>query len=281
MKNRLLSTLILCGPLIAGQAAATKPNVPRRPSSTPEVMLPEAQPSAKVIHYSPNNIVRLRTKVRYTTFIQLPKDEEILDFLCGDKELWDVDGNQNFAYVKPAKAGAHTNLNLITASGNVYSFLLDEVSETGEAAPDLKASIVLNDEGMITALQGPRKFVSWEELQRAHQESDAAKSELRDVKRVTQDAIDRGVSQARRSFRHVYRFPKNKKPFLVTAMYRDEKTTFIEANPEETPILYEVKDGQPNLVNFQYHDGLFTVDKILDDGYLAIGKHKMSFTRQE
>ena len=57
--------------------------------------------------------------------IILPEQEEILDFVCGDKEFWVVSGAQNLAYVKPAKAGATTNLNLVTASGNVYSFLLD------------------------------------------------------------------------------------------------------------------------------------------------------------
>ena len=45
-----------------------------------------------------------------------------------------MNGNQNFAYVKPAKIGAQTNLNLVTASGNVYSFVLAEVSESPREA---------------------------------------------------------------------------------------------------------------------------------------------------
>ena len=44
-------------------------------------------------------------RLRFTTLIVLPKAEQILDFVCGDKEFWVVNGAQNFAYVKPAKAG--------------------------------------------------------------------------------------------------------------------------------------------------------------------------------
>ena len=45
--------------------------------------------------------------------------------------------------------------------------------------------------------------------------------------------------------------------------------------------MYEIKDGKPNLVNFQYCNGAYVVDKVLDSGYLAIGKEKLSFSRQE
>ena len=52
--------------------------------------------------------------------------EEILDVICGDKDFWVITSTQNIAHVKPAKEGAATNLNLVTASGEVYSFLLTE-----------------------------------------------------------------------------------------------------------------------------------------------------------
>src|SRR5262249_40063889 len=91
---------------------------------------------SKVIRYGEKDVVKLRTKQRYTTLIILPKNEKILDFSCGDKEFWIVEGSENFAYVKPAKANAQTNLNLITASGNIYSFALIEISDTPDAEPD-------------------------------------------------------------------------------------------------------------------------------------------------
>src|SRR5215510_2546893 len=98
-------------------------------------------PGVKQFEYGERDVLRLHAKLRYTTLIVLPKNEQILDFTCGDKEYWVVNGTQNLAYVKPAKAGSRTNLNLITASGNIYSFVLSEVSEVRDAVPDLKVFV--------------------------------------------------------------------------------------------------------------------------------------------
>ena len=89
--------------------------------------------------------------------IILPETEQILDFVCGDKDFWVVSGAQNLAYVKPAKAGASTNLNLVTASGHVYSFLLTE----GAADPDLKLYVEA-DEAMAAHRPGeaPRFYAA-------------------------------------------------------------------------------------------------------------------------
>ena len=64
-------------------------------------------------------------------------------------------------------------------------------------------------------------------------------------------------------------------------MYHDDKFTYIQARPEETPVLYEIADGKPSLINFEYVDGVYVVRKILDRGYFAIGKEKLNFTREE
>src|SRR6185312_10746048 len=122
-----LSLFLLCG-----SAALDASGKPESAKHTPAVIrsapepVPEAPLGAKVIVYGEQDVVRIRTKLRYTTLIVLPKNEQILDFTCGDKDLWVVNGAQNFAYVKHAKAGSETNLNLVTASGNVYSFALIE-----------------------------------------------------------------------------------------------------------------------------------------------------------
>src|SRR5438093_10620036 len=79
---------------------------------------------------SERSLIQLNTKIRYTTMIVLPEGEEILDVVCGDKDFWVISATQNIAHVKPAKEGAATNLNLVTASGRDYSFLLTEGKTT-------------------------------------------------------------------------------------------------------------------------------------------------------
>ncbi len=48
----------------------------------------------------------------------------------------------------------------------------------------------------------------------------------------------------------------------------------------ELPALYELKDGKPALLNFQVHEGTYVVPKVLDKGYLALGKERFDFLQQ-
>lgn len=240
---------------------------------------------AKVIRYGEKDVVTVKAKVRFTTLLVLPKQEQILDFTCGDKDFWIVNGSQNFAYVKPAKEGSQTDLNLITASGNVYSFLLTEVSKQPDSEPDLKIFIEPKDEAMLSAANSQPRFVPSQQVEDYRQQAEIAKAEARDAKQAAQNSIERETSQFRAqypgSLKFPYRFEAAKKPFNITAMYHDGKFTYIQAHPDELPALYELKDGTPDLIQFEFRDGVYVAAKVLDSGYFAIGKQKLMFIRQE
>lgn len=242
-------------------------------------------PSVKTLAYSAKDVVPVKAKVRFTTLIVLPKQEQILDFTCGDKEFWVVNGSQNFAHIKPAKAGSRTNLNLITASGNVYSFVLAEVSDAPDSEPDLKIFIEPKDESMVSAASGQPRFVPAQQVEDYRQQAEIAKAEARDAKQAAQAAIERETNMFRDQYpsrlKFPYRFEPEKRPFNVTAMYTDGKFTYIQAHPVEPPALYELQDGKPNLVQFEFRDGTYIASKVLGSGYLAIGKLKLSFIRAE
>src|SRR5262249_33651913 len=134
MKTRLL-LLFVTALLVSQQAMASQKskNRDKEPPTPPAPLAKSLTPSeslssTRFVNYSQRDVGRLNLRLRYTTLIVLPKEEVILDYVTGDKELWVIEGEQNFAYVKPTKEGAETNLNLVTASGNVYSFMLGEVS---------------------------------------------------------------------------------------------------------------------------------------------------------
>jgi len=251
-------------------------------AATPQSRSPQA---AKVVSYSEKDVVAVKAKVRFTTLIVLPKQEQILDFTCGDKEFWIVNGSQNFVYVKPAKAGSRTNLNLITASGNVYSFVLSEVTDATDSEPDLKLFVEPKDESMLSAANGQPRFVTAQQVEDYRQQVEIAKAEARDAKQAAQTAIERETGQFRSEYPGNLKFPYRveiaKRPFNVTAIYTDGKFTYIQARPEEPPALYELKDGKPNLIQFEFRNGTYVAAKVLDSGYLSIGKQKLSFVRQE
>lgn len=251
-----------------------------KPKSDPAAVL-EAQSTTKTVPYTEREVINIRTKLRFTTMIMLPKNEEILDFTCGDKTFWVIEGNQNLAHVKPAKVGARTNLNLVTASGNIYSFLLTEVGEDSQLQPDLKVFVELKDDGMASAASGPARFVPAQTLADYRQQLELAKQETLKVQAAAQTAIEEGKKSFIDHVRFPYRFEAGKKPFYVRAMFTDEKFTYIQARPEETPTLYEIKDGKPSLVDFQYKEGLYVVTKIVDRGYLTVGKRKLKFKKED
>ena len=88
---------------------------------------PTASRSARIVKYHANDIVNVRAKMRYTTLIELPSTEKILEVATGDKDFWIIDTVGNYCFLHPAKEGIHSNLNLITDKGTVYSFTLDDV----------------------------------------------------------------------------------------------------------------------------------------------------------
>src|SRR6201982_399924 len=109
---------------------------------------------ARFVKYGKEDIVPVHAKLRFSTLIVLPDDEEILDFTTGDREFWIINGAHNLCYVHPAQAGIRSNLNLITASGNVYSFLLTEISSEPNAQPDLKLFVQPKESSGSSSLAG-------------------------------------------------------------------------------------------------------------------------------
>jgi type IV secretion system protein VirB9 len=238
---------------------------------------------ARVIVYSREEIIPVRAKLRFSTLIVLPDNEEILDFTTGDKEFWIVNGAHNLCYIHPAQAGIRSNLNLITASGNVYSFLLSEISSEPGAQPDLKLFIQPKESSGNARLAG---YVRAGEIEAYRQEVEhlraQSEEQIQAARAQASDEVNRFRSEyaAKLHFDFVFDKKAAAEPFLVSAIYHDDRFTYIRCDAREKPALYEVKDAKPNLINFQLENGVYVAPKILDSGYLAIGKKKLTFARR-
>jgi type IV secretory pathway VirB9-like protein len=231
-----------------------------------------AQPTREV-SYDPRAVIRLNAHLRMTTLVILPDDEEILDYVCGDKDFWIISGAQNLAYVKPAKAGATTNLNLVTAAGRVYSFLLVE----GGNEPDLKVFVTLDPHVASPAKATASKVNLAADLERANQQLAIARDEVERAHQQSAETIERFKAAYPMRLRFPYAFKARAKPFNVTAIYTDDRFTYIRAEGRELPAVYEVVDHVPNLVSYQIEQGVYVISKIIDHGYLAIGKRRLAF----
>lgn len=233
----------------------------------------DAQSGVREVSATERGVIPLQTRLRYTTMVVLPDGEEILDVLCGDRDWWVISATHNIAHVKPAKAGAETNLNLVTSSGTIYSFLLTEKS----SPPDLKVYV----QGDGNAASGKPKYYSAAQVEALEAQIAELRESLREGERKVEEAVTAYRQQYPTRLEFAYGLPKYEKPFLVRSMWHDGQFTYVKSDATELPALYEVKDGKPAIVNFQVREGTYVVPKVLDRGYLVLGKERFTFEQQE
>ena len=140
-------------------------------------------PGVRDVSASDRAVIQLQTRLRFTTMVVLPEGEEILDVICGDKDFWVISATHNLAHIKPAKEGAATNLNLVTASGTVYSFLLNERS--GTTTPDVKVYVTADPNASPTQ----HRFYSASEVARFQTEVAEARAAVVAAERRTTQAL--------------------------------------------------------------------------------------------
>ena len=231
-----------------------------------------AQESARTVQYHSQDIVAIRAKVKYTTLIELPTTEKIMEAATGDKDFWIVDVVGNFCFVHPAKQGIASNLNLITDKGNIYSFTLQDISGSS-AEPDLKVIVEPADRSAIVAASGPAQFVPAAQLEQSKQQVNALQSHV-------EQAVDEYKSGYPTQLKFDYVYKANQAPFDIQSIYHDDKFTYIKTNAPEKFSVYEMKDGKPNLVTYDLREGTYIIPKVMDDGYVELGKKRMNFARR-
>src|SRR5713226_4146573 len=165
---------------------------------------------------SARSLIPLQTRLRYTTMIVLPEGEEILDVVCGDKDFWVISATHNMAHVKPAKEGAATNVNLVTGSGAVYSFLVSE--KGGTSTPDLKVYVNADP----NEPRGKPKYYTAAQFDGIQAALAEARTAVDAERQRATEAIATYQQEYPATLQFVYGTPKYEKPFLVRAIWHDE-----------------------------------------------------------
>ena len=237
-----------------------------------------------------DRIVRIRAKTRHTTVIVLPQTENVLDFVVGDSEYWHLTGAANLAFLKPIAEGVTTNVALVCESGRIYSFLVTEQS-AGQPHLVVRIEQQIEDDPRISPTKHEPAFVARGQVASYQQMAETAMLTAKasqvdaDSRIADATALAAGESEA---FRAEYptriKFPyqledkARKWPFLVEGMWHDGQFTYLRSNAQESPALYEEKDGKPALVAYDLEpDGLYIARHVLGNGWLQIGKQKVKW----
>ncbi len=272
MRPTLVVSFSLCMMLTVGQLhAATDPH-PLQPAAPRTVIVSEAETPPQV-----------RAGLLQSTLIVLPAEEKVANVFAGDTVNWVFDGGHvasRFISVKPKAANAATDIHIVSDHGNEYTLALREVSGDSDAHFDSKVFVNPGDQAAKDRLAQLPVFVPAAELDKAKQEAAAAKTAHAAELKTEQTKAEQYRSEYPGTLHFDYTWDEKKgKELGLQQIWHDDKFTYLRGVFQETPALYEVKDKKPSLINFDFNGGLYTVPKLLDNGYLAIGKQKVEFHR--
>jgi type IV secretory pathway VirB9-like protein len=251
---------------------------------------PHLQPSAPrtlvITDSAPPPVVRV--SLLQSTLFELPTGEKVVTVFGGDTNSWIFDAGHvasRYVSIKPKIADETTDVHIVSDHGNEYTIELREISsEKDNPHFDSKVYISSSDAKAADNIAKAPVFVPAAE---AEAKEAQLKKEADDAKKAA-EADHRAVTTAAETFKASYpgslhfdfTWDQKKGAALgIQQIWRDDKFTYLRGRFQETPALYEVKDKKPSLINFDYNNGLYTVPKELESGYLAIGKQKVEFHR--
>ena len=270
MKTSLL-VLVTAGLAIAADPARQlQPNAPR----TVVIVETETPPI-------------IRTGLLQSTLIVLPPEEKVATLFGGDIVGWVFDGGHvasRFVSIKPKTANASTDVHIVSDHGNDYTFQLKEISSDADPHFDSKVFVSPGDKQAKENLILLPVFVPaaevQEKIERLQKEAEAA----RVAEATGRKAVETEAEQYRSHYPGTLHFDyvwdrQTGNKLGLQQIWRDDKFTYLRGQFQETPALYELKDGKGSLINWDFNAGLYTVPKTIYQGYLAIGKQRMDFHR--
>ena len=265
----LIATGLAFGPVPLRALASAHPLEPR----TPRTVTVSESATPPVV----------RAGLLQSALIVLPAEEKVANVFAGDTVDWVFDGGHvasRFISVKPKLAGSSTDIHIVSDHGNEYTLQLHEVSAEEDTHFDSKVFISAGDKAAQQRLTDLPVFVPAADLDKAKHEAAAAKAAQAEELKAEETKAEQYRSQYPGSLRFDYACDEKKgKQLGLEEIWHDDKFTYLRGKFQETPALYEVKDKKLSLINFDFSNGLYTVPKELDNGYLTIGKQKVEFHR--
>ena len=233
----------------------------------------------------------IRVLLNESTLLELPPEEKVATVFGGNTQDWIFSAGHvasRFASVKPRAEAAKTstNVHIISDHGNEYTLELQEVSGEQNPSFDMTVFLVAEDKDAQKKIADAPVFVPAAEVKekedRLEREVADAQAKASADSKAAQDAQEKYASSYPSKLHFDYSWDQSKARTLgVRQIWDDGKFTYIQGKFEEPPVVYELKDKKGSIINFDFANGLYTVPKLLQNGYVAIGKAKVEFHRQE
>jgi hypothetical protein len=278
-------------PLIfaAAMAAADKPGPPVPVPTLPPIAVAPAIDEPRTITVNERSVAVVYVCQLQNTILVLPADELARNAFVADTANWNIQTTRSteatrFLSIKIDKPlTKETTVNLITNRNTSYTFRLVISAEHCDSKVFIEG-----DDSLKKQIADTRPWAPPEEVDRLKAEVAAAAKEVSTASANADKSVEAFRASYPGKLRFDYRFDqKIAEKMGIREIFQDGKFTYVSANPQETPALFELRDGKPSLIAFSFRDGLYSTNKVIDVGYLAVGgtgngKHqeKLTFKRQ-
>ena len=234
--------------------------------------------------------VHVRVATGQATLFRLPEGQRVMNVYGGDKGeagMWSVDAGKvptRFLAVKPKENGIHTILHVISDTNQEASFYLQEVTGTdAQFDPEVDAA---SSEPSSSAVASAIKWIPADEVSSCKAQLDGLRIEASTAEKKAQDKSAAAVAEYQTQYPKKlffgYEWDQAKAQRLGFQMaWSDDRFTYFRSN--RVLALYEInEEGKPSLIQYSFADGIYTVPKLLYNGYFAIGtkkENKLTFHR--
>ena len=228
----------------------------------------------------------VRAALLQSTLIELPAEEKVATVFGGDTVSWVFDAGHvasRYISIKPKVADSITDLHIVSDHGNEYTIELREISgDKTDPHFDSKVYVTSADPKAAENMAKAPVFVSAAE---AEAKEAQLKKDAEDARRAAEadhktlaTAVETYKANYPGTLHFDYTWDQKKGTALgIQQIWGDDKFTYVRGRFRETPALYELKDGKGSLIKYDFANGLYTIPKVVTEGYLAIGKQRVDF----
>ena len=232
--------------------------------------------ASRTVQYHSQDIVPIKAKLKYTTLIQVPPTEKIMEAATGDKDFWIVDIVGSFCFVHPGARGNQHQPQPHHGQGKHLQLHAVGCDFESGLQPDLKVIVVPVDASNIVASQGIPAVRS------ERRSCSRCRGQLANLQQHVESTVDEYKSSYQTQLKLRLCLRGQQRPIR----HPDDLTT-TTSSPTSRPLrrrkfsVYEMRDGKPNLINYDLRDGTYIIPKVMDNGYVELGKKKMEFSKRK
>lgn len=271
-------------PTEAGSAITNRPMRQSVELKKVQTAFDQAKPEANTKRYSYklDQTIKVRLREYMQTVVILPEGESIFGNILGDAT--------NFAFQKLPSyknrfvlwgrdPGADTNLTVFGESGRIYSFYLRIDSVSSNYVPDLL--VFIHDNTLtykeVALLEQEEKDKTKDEKKVVEEECLDCKKEDYPPEQFTRDYLRDLPGLDRKKANHSYVMKGGSRDLAPQAVFDDGFMTYFKYGEHnldavKVPVIYQVRDGYDNIVNYRVEGGYIVMETVNDKWTIRRGE---------